>query len=258
MAPWSRASLLSLPRAPLLALGLALGLAAATPRPARGEDAAALLRQADWTAEIARAGLSVRVTVDDGAAPVGALLRSSGSALRVDVESPAARAGEVLLYANGRWWFSRPGLRRPAPVSAGQVLGARAATADLVLLLDGFSENYKIESQSTDTLDGQAAQRLDLVAATPEADWPSLRVWLTGTPARIGQVAVISAGGKVSRTARIAWDQSVASASGKRPFPSVVTLTDGAGKALATLTYGAPTAAPLDDALFDPARLAAP
>ena len=150
MAPWIRA----------LGLALCITLGASS---ARAEDPAALLHRADWTAEIARAGLSVRVTVDDGKAPVGALLRSSGGALRIDVETPENRAGEVLLYASGRWWFSKPGLRRPAPVSAGQVLGARAATADLVLLLEGVSEDYKPVSQSDDTVDGQPGEPLNIL-----------------------------------------------------------------------------------------------
>ena len=245
MAPWIRA----------LGLALCITLGASS---ARAEDPAALLHRADWTAEIARAGLSVRVTVDDGKAPVGALLRSSGGALRIDVETPENRAGEVLLYASGRWWFSKPGLRRPAPVSASQVLGARAATADLVLLLEGVSEDYKPVSQSDDTVDGQPAQRLDLVAASKEANWPSLRVWLTGTPTRISRVSVLNSSGQVSRTASITWSQTVPLAGGAKPFPSVVRLTDGQGAALATLTYGAPTAGALDAALFDPAKLAAP
>jgi len=104
-----------------LTLALALALSAAN-----AADTATSLKQADWTREVAQAGLTVRVKVDDGKEAMLALVRTSGESLRIDVEGPAARVGEVLLYAGGRWWFCKPGLRRPAPVSAGSC--ARAGT----------------------------------------------------------------------------------------------------------------------------------
>lgn len=236
-----------------LTLALALALSAAN-----AADPATTLKQADWTREVAQAGLTVRVKVDDGKEAMLALVRTSGENLRIDVEGPAARVGEVLLYAGGRWWFCKPGLRRPAPVSAGQAFGARAASADLVLLLEGLSEDYKPVSETTETLDGVSAQRLDLEAVTSAAAWPRLQVWLTGQPAQIVRVAVVDGKGAPSRVAKVTWGQTVAQPTGARPFPSKVTLEDGQGKLLATLTYEAPTPGPLAAELFDPAKLATP
>lgn len=242
--------------APLLrALTLAVTLALA---PAPAGEPAALLQQADWTREVASAGLTVRVRADDGKTPITALVRTHGGSVRLEVESPETRKGETLLYAGGRWWFCKPGLRRPAPVSAGQAFGARANNADLVLLLEGLSQDYKPTSSAPETLDGVATTRLELQAATSAASWPRLSVWLAGDPAQIQRVAVVDGAGKLSRLAKITWGQTVDTGTGKRPFPSRVDLSDGQGAPLATLTYEAPSPGALSADLFDPAKLATP
>lgn len=233
----------------LLAL-LALGA------PAAAGDGDALLAAADTTRAVAAGGLSVGVHVLDPKEPLDATVRVQGERLRVDVTAPSARAGEVLLFADGKTWFWRPGLRRPLAVSPGQAFGGRASNADLVLLLAGLSEDYAATVRGQETLGAEPATVLDLQASAASAPWPKLRVWLSGDPARVLQAAVLDGRGEVSRTARVSWGQTVAWQGGKLPFPSEIVVEER-GSAT-TVRYDAPAPGAQPAELFAPERLGSP
>lgn len=224
--------------------------------PATAGDGDALLAAADTTRAVAASGLTVTVHVLDPAEPLDATVRAQGDRLRVDVTAPSARAGEVLLFVDGKAWFWRPGLRRPLAVSPGQAFGGRASNADLVLLLAGLSEEYEATLGGTETLGAERATVLNLQASAASAPWPKLRVWLGGDPARVLQAAVLDGRGEVSRTVQVRWGQTVAWQGGKLPFPDELVITERGSST--TVRYDAPVTGALQAELFAPERLGSP
>lgn len=243
-------------RVPALASAVAalLWLSLGAPPAHAAGDAAAKLAVVDQVREVARAGLSVRIR-EEGRDAFAALIRTRGEEQRIDVEAPAARKGEVLLFAGGRLWYHRPGLKRPAVVSPGQVFGG----VELLMLLRGLGADYRISTQRADAVDGRKASRLELVSTSSSAPWPRIHVWLVTSPSRVVRMAVLDGRGEPVRTVSVAWENTLAFNGERRPFPSKVSVEERGRSGSAVILHcdvPVPGEQPAD--LFSPARLGSP
>lgn len=217
-----------------------------------------LLAAVDEAGEIAKAGLSVHVRGQVGREAFAALVRTRGDDQRINVQAPLSRQGEVLLFARGRLWYHRPGLKRPATVSLSQSLGG-ATVGELLLALKGLRKDYKAVSQAADAVEGQAATRLELSATSSSAPWPRLRVWIAGKPRRVVRAAVLDGKGQPVRTINISWENTITSNGASRPFPSKVSVEErGGGDRAAVLYSDAPVPGEQPAGLFSPAELGKP
>jgi hypothetical protein len=218
-----------------------------------------VLAALDEIGEIAKAGLSVHVRGQVGREAFAVLIRTRGDDQRINVEAPLSRAGEVLLFARGRLWYHRPGLKRPATISMSQSLGGGATVGELLLALKGLRKDYKAVSQAADVVEGQATTRLELSAASPLAPWPRLRVWIVDKPRRVVRAAVLDGRGQPVRTMNIAWENTITSNGARRPFPSKFSVEERDGRdRTAVLYYDAPVPGEQPAGLFSPAELGKP
>jgi hypothetical protein len=223
------------------------------------DEPADLLATVDEAGEIARAGLSVHVRGQVGREAFAALIHTRGEDQRINVEAPLSRKGEVLLFARGRLWYHRPGLKRPAAISLSQSFGGGATAAELLLAVKGLRKDYKTVSQAADTVEGQEATRLELSATSTVAPWPRLRVWITGRPRRVVRAAVLDGRDQPVRTMNISWENTITFKGEQRPFPSKVSVEERGGRGSAVvLYYDAPVAGEQPADLFSPAELGKP
>ncbi len=215
-----------------------------------------VLAEVDEAGEIARAGLSVHVRGQLGREAFAALIQTRGDDQRINLEAPLSRKGEVLLFAKGRLWYHRPGNQRPTAVSLSQSFGGGATAAELLLAVKGLRKDYKVVSQTAETLEGQEATRLELSATSSAAPWPQLRVWIVGKPRRVIRAAVLDKRGEPVRTMNLSWENAITFRGEKRPFPSKVTVEErGKRGSAVALFYDAPAPGEQPADLFLPARL---
>lgn len=225
---------------------------------ARADDSpSALLAEAQAGRAALQQGLRVRVDVEhvEGSAReiVSLDVALRGEDMRLDVLAPAERAGETLLITSGRAWFSRPGLKRPTPVSRQQVLGGRASAGDLLLAVSRLDTLYDARSAGHASLGGVDCLVLVLSARSPDAPAPAATAWLSADH-RLLKIALLDANNAVEKTATVSWGETVVIGGSKLPFPTAMTLVESSGTRT-SVRYGAPVAGPLPETLFSPAAL---
>lgn len=221
------------------------------------ETSDALLAEAQAGRAAVQQGLKVRVDLEhlDGSKHESAAFDVAvrGDDVRIEVRAPAERAGEILLLTSGKAWFSRPGLKRPTPVSRQQVLGGRAKAGDLLLALSRLDTLYSAATAGHEALGGVDCLVLVLTSRSPDAPSPAAKAWLSADH-RLLQLVLLETSGKVDKTATVAWGGAVVIEGKSLPFPTGMTLLE-AGGARTTVRYGAPVAGTLPEALFLPASL---
>ena len=189
-------------------------------------DAPALLAEAEAAVAAASAGLRVTADVTAGSETLTVQVDLQERAARLTVQAPAARQGEVLLLVGERLWYTRPGLLRPAPISAQQALQGAATNRDVVFLLTRAKDAYDAALSGTETVDGTPTRVLQLTARTAEAPYPRVRVWIADDPRRVLRLVFQDSKGQDLRQADLRWGGSVVIDGKTWPFPTGATVRD--------------------------------
>jgi hypothetical protein len=251
-----------------LMLGLPLSVLAAdaTNAPSARTDGtltnAAAIHEILQAADRARGNLdgviwAVGITaIEDGSTKVNAYaVKARGFDILAETVEPSRQKGNQLLMHLGNMWFSKPDLSKPVPISQRQRLSGSAANGDLAAT--NYADDYEPTVADDAVLDGESCHVFDLKARDRRCTYDRVVHYVS----RSRQVGVRSdyytATGKLIKTARMAYTNSVTGADGKLlPFISEIFIRDAvATNNVATMRFSAPKLQLLPPETFDVNRL---
>lgn len=179
------------------------------------------------------------------------LVKSRGFDMVAETQAPPQRKGHLLLLTKGNMWFYKPDISKPVPVSQRQKLLGLAANGDIAST--NYAQDYEVLDWEEAELDGQACYRFNLAAKTQNATYARIRYWVTKSP-HVGVKAEFytTNGEKLLKSARMRYENRIATAAGKRPFISSMIIQDELlSDDTTTLKFSDPVLQPIPDHVFN-------
>lgn len=209
----------------MMTLSLVFASLAATAAP----DVAALMKSADQ----ARGGglpgivwtIDLRTRDADGEQQrtlrVSADGRSNDSV--AEFTAPQKVNGQKLLMRGRNFWFSRPGLSKPVPISPRQRLIGDVSNGDVAAT--NYAGDYKAIWLRSEAVDGEACELLELKAAQSGVSYDRILYWVSASRGLALKAEFYSLSGQLLKTAR--FDYATVRHDGKsRPFVSRMLISD--------------------------------
>lgn len=214
------------------------------------------------TADRARGNLegviwTVKITAfEDEAAKANVYaVKARGFDVLAEVVEPSRQKGNQLLMHLGNMWFSKPDLSKPVPISQRQRLAGSAANGDLAAT--NYAEDYDATALADTVEENEPCHVFDLQARHRRCTYDRV-VYYVSRDRQVGVRAdYYTATGKLIKTARMSYTNTVAGADGARlPFISAIFIRDAvATNNTANLLFSAPKIQPLPPETFDVNRL---
>ncbi|MEI8243524.1 MAG: outer membrane lipoprotein-sorting protein [bacterium] len=199
--------------------------------------------------------VGITATEDDSTKANVYAVKARGFDVLAEVLEPSRQKGNQLLMHLGNMWFSKPDLTKPVTISQRQRLSGSAANGDLAAT--NYAEDYEPTVTEDAVLDGEACHVFDLKARDRRCTYDRVVHFVS----RTRQVGVRSdyytSTGKLIKTARMAYTNTVIRADGKSlPFISEIFIRDAvATNNVATMSFSPPKLQLLPPETFDVNRL---
>ncbi|NOJ52382.1 MULTISPECIES: outer membrane lipoprotein-sorting protein [Myxococcus] len=239
-----------------LILGLLL-LHTGTARAAE-PDAAEILKASDRSRGGGLPGIrwTVRITPESGVdkEPERLLtLKANATASLAETREPVRFKGSKLLQVDRNMWMSRPGLRKPIPISPRQKLSGQASQGDIA------STNYAVDYQGKllreEDVNGEASYVLELKAINTFCTYDRITYWVSKERQVGVKAEFFSLSGKLLKSATFEYGNQLTHEGKTFPFVSKMTIQDALTPARTTLEYADVQVTELARGTFDVNRL---
>lgn len=171
-------------------------------------------------------------------------VRSNGDDNLMEIQSPAKARGRKILMRKNNMWFSSPKVNKPVPISPRQRLSGQASYGDVAAT--DYVRDYTATLVGTETLDGETCHVLDLAAATQSVTYDRIKYWVAQTSGLGVKAEFYTVSGKLIKTARFQYDNTIEHDGRSIPFVSRMQITDTlAADSVTTLTYSSIETRPL-------------
>jgi len=231
----------------MLLLGTCFPLFAAT-------DAQSLLQHADRARGGGLPGIvwEIKLTSRDGEKVSDEQIfevRAVNDASVAETLEPARFKGSKLLQAGHNMWLTRPGLSKPIPISSRQRLSGQASNGDIAAT--NYANDYEAKLSGEETIQGEACNILELTALHKTSTYDRIRYWVS-VKREIGVKAeFFSLSGKLLKTARFEYGNTIEYDGRHIPFVSRMTIRDALIDAETTMNFGTVKVHKIPAAEFD-------
>lgn len=182
-------------------------------------------------------------------------IKAKGDNAIADTLSPKRSVGEIYVFNDRNIWFYKPGLRKPVSISPRQKLTGQAANGDIATTQ--YARDYTPEVEKTETIDGVKTHVLMLKAKSPNLTYDRIRYWVSDDKHLAVKAEFLTIQGKVFKTARIEYTNTLQVGGQSWPFVSRLAIMDAAfPDNKSVIEYTAPKAVDLADAIFNVNNLA--
>lgn len=219
-------------------LGLILGLG----QPAlAAPDAQSILKNSDQARGGGLAGIEweIRLNSRDGERtdePQRLLVMAADDSSVAETLEPARFKGSRLLQVGRNMWLTRPGLSKPIPISPRQRMSGQASNGDIAAT--NYAGDYAAEMKGTETLDGEPCYVLDLAARHKRTTYDRIRYWVSVKRGVGLKAEFYSVSGKLLKSARFEYENSIEHQGRRIPFVSKMTIRDALIDAESTMEFG--------------------
>jgi hypothetical protein len=229
--------------ATLAAASLGAAAAAAAPDTAGAlPDAAAILAQSDR----ARGGGLPGITWDVRAQTTGADQDDSGSRMLLRVSAatnasvsetlePVRQKGARMLNVDRVMWLTRPGLKKPIPISPRQRLTGQAAVGDIAAT--NYVQDYTPRLEREEACGAHQCWVLDLTAKAKNTTYDRILYWVTVDGNVAARAEFYSVSGKLLKSAEFDYGNTIDFDGKRLPFVSRMVIRDALTPAATTLEY---------------------
>lgn len=163
---------------------------------------------------------------------------------------PAKAKGQRVLFVERNMWYTKPGVKKPVPISSRQKLVGGAAYGDIAAT--NFAEDYDATPLADETIDGVACHVFDMKAATKKTTYDRVKYWVSKERRVAVKAEYYAVSGKMFKTARFAFDKAVQVDGRDLPFISKIVITDALVKEnVTTMAFNAPKIEKIPDSTFD-------
>jgi hypothetical protein len=167
------------------------------------------------------------------------LVKARGNDALVESLAPPRYKGEIMLFNDRTIWFVKPGLRKPVSISARQRLTGDAANGDIAST--NYARDYEGTIAGEDTVDGEAAYRLELKARARNVTYDRIRYWIAKERHLGLKAEFLTVGGEVFKTADFVYGNVLKTPAGRYEFVSKMTIRDATGSGRVTvISFGLP------------------
>lgn len=176
-------------------------------------------------------------------------IKAKDGASLAETLEPLKSKGAKMLQIDRNMWLTKPGLRKPIPISVRQRLSGLAAIGDVAAT--NYVRDYKGALLREEVFNGEHCWVLELAAADKQATYDKLHYWIASASGLGKHAEFLSLSGKRLKSADFVYD-NVIDVGGKRlPFVSQMTIADELTAARTTLTYGNVKVQTLAASVFD-------
>lgn len=176
-------------------------------------------------------------------------VRAVNDASVAETLDPAHFRGSKLLQVGRNMWLTRPGLAKPIPISPRQRLKGEAANGDIAAT--DYAGDYDAQPAGKDIVEGEPCQVLELTARHKRTTYDRIRYWITEKRGVGIKAEFYSLSGKLLKTARFKYDNSIPFEGRNIPFISKMIIRDGLIDAETTMDFGAVKVRTIAPAEFD-------
>jgi hypothetical protein len=164
--------------------------------------------------------------------------------------SPPKSKGQRVLQVNRNMWYTKPGVRKPVPISSRQKLVGGAAYGDIAAT--NYADDYEPTRLGDEDVDGRPCYVFDLKAATKQSTYDRVKYWVWKDRNIGAKAEYYTVSGKMFKSARFEYGQEVEIDGKPSPFISKIIITDAImPDNVTTMAFGSPKLAKLPDSTFD-------
>ena len=143
--------------------------------------------------------------------------------LAIVLAPPKAKRQKILMV-NHNMWFTKPGLRKPVPISSRQKLVGGAAYGDIAAT--NYADDYHPNLLGTEAVNEEMCYVFDLQAATKKATYDRIKYWVSRERTVGVKAEYYTVSGKIFKRATFEYKNRVRLKNKSHPFISKITFYD--------------------------------
>ena len=203
-------------------------------------DAQSLLKNSDQARGGGLPGITweIRLVSRDGTRtdePQRLQVKAVGDSSVAETQEPARSKGSKLLQVERNMWLMRPGLSKPIPISPRQRMSGQASNGDIAAT--NYAGDYEAQMAGTEVVDGVSCHILDLSAKHKRTTYDRIRYWVSEKKVVGLKAEFFSLSGKLLKTARFEYANTVEHDGKRIPFVSKMTIRDALIDAETVMEY---------------------
>lgn len=162
---------------------------------------------------------------------------------------PIRQKGSRMLNVEHLLWLTRPGLKKPIPISPRQRLTGQASVGDIAST--NYVQDYAVTIERQEACGDKQCWVLNLAAKAKNTTYDRITYWVTveGSVARKAEFRSVS--GKLLKSADFEYDNTIEHNGKKLPFVSKMVIRDALSSATTTLQYANVRVQPIPATEFD-------
>ena len=153
-----------------------------------------------------------------------------------ETQEPVRFKGSKILQVDRNMWLTRPGLSKPIPISPRQRMSGQAANGDIAAT--NYAGDYDAQTNGMENIDDEACYVLDLTAKHKRTTYDKIRYWVSVRRVVGVKAEFYSVSGKLLKTARFEYNNTIEHEGRRVPFVSRMTIRDALIDAETTMEFG--------------------
>ena len=169
--------------------------------------------------------------------------------LGIMVEPPKVKNQKIIMVDHNMW-FTKPGLKKPVPVSSRQKLIGGAAYGDIAST--NYADDYAPKPMPDESINGELCYVFDLKAVNKKSTYDQIKYWISKERLVGVKSEFYTVSGKLFKTAVMEYDNQIVIEDKPNPFISKMTITDALVEAnVTTLVFNNNKLVRIPDSTFD-------
>ena len=185
--------------------------------------------------------------------PMRLLIKAVDNSSLAETLEPLRSKGARMLQVERNMWLTKPGLKKPIPISPRQRLTGQAAIGDIAAT--NYVRDYTPRLLREESLNGERCHVLELSANNQRATYDRLLYWVSQTRGVGLRAEFFSLSGKRLKTAQFEYGNKVQLQGRSIAFVSRMSIADELTDARTTLDYAQVRVRNLSPAEFDVGHL---
>ncbi len=174
--------------------------------------------------------------VNEDDPPMRLLIKAVATASLAETLEPPRSKGARMLQVDRNMWLTKPGLKKPVPISPRQRLTGQAAIGDIAAT--NYARDYTPKFLRSEDIAGERCAVLELSANTRQATYDKLIYWISEKRGVGVRAEFLSLSGKRLKSAQFEYGNTVRIDGKTVPFVSRMLIADELTDASTTLEYG--------------------
>jgi hypothetical protein len=169
--------------------------------------------------------------------------------LGIMIEPPKVKNQKIIMIDHNMW-YTKPGLKKPVPVSSRQKLIGGAAYGDIAAT--NYADDYAPNPMPDETINGELCYVFDLKAVSKKTTYDQIKYWISKDRMVGVKSEFYTVSGKLFKTAVFEYDNQMVIEDKSSPFISRMTITDALVETnITTLIFSNNKLVRIPDSTFD-------